>query len=266
MKFKLLIIVTFWLFCGCARLVEEREEKIDLGAHFDTQGVEGCFVMLGPDDTRHVYNPKRSGMGYIPKSTFKIPHALIALEERIITDEDQVIEWDGTKYDIQVWNEDQNLASAIRYSCVWFFSALTKKIDGSIYLEYLEKFGYGNRKIAGPSDRFWLVGDLRISAMEQVDFLKRFYEHQLGISDRSIDLVKKLILVEETDEYRIYAKTGGGNLENNRQIMWYVGFVEKEDQVYYFAMNFTCDIFSDETAGARIKITRSALNELGVLR
>jgi beta-lactamase class D len=246
--------------------VDEIQVEIDLRSHFDTLGLEGCFVMLDPDNRRHVFNPERCSKGFIPKSTFKIPHALIALEEQILTDEDQVIEWDGTKYDIRVWNQDQNLASAIWYSCVWFFSAITEKINVPTYLGYLEKFGYGNMNISGPGDRFWLVGDLRISAMEQVDFLKRFYEHRLGISDRSIDLVKKLILVEETDEYRISAKTGGGNLENNRQIMWYVGFVEKEDQVYYFAMNFTCDTFSDETAGARIRITRSALNELGVLR
>lgn len=265
MKLKLLIIVTFCLFCGCARPVEEREEEIDLAAHFDAFGLEGCFVMLDPDNRLHVFNPERSGMGYIPKSTFKIPHALIALEEGVLADEDQVIEWDGKVYDIQAWNQDQTLASAIRYSCVWFFSALTEKIDRPTYLEYLDKFGYGNRKIAGPTDRFWLIGDLRISAREQVDFLRRFYQHRLGISDRSVDLVKKLILVEETGEYRIYAKTGGGPLEKNNHIMWYVGFVEKEGKVYYFAMNFTCEDFTPETAGARISITNSVLNELGVL-
>jgi beta-lactamase class D len=98
-----------------------------------------------------------------------------------------------------------------------------------------------------------------------VDFLKRFYQRRLGVSDRSVDLVKKLILIEETADFRMYAKTGGGPLDDNSQIMWYVGFVEKAGQIYYFAMNFTCEDYTAETAAARIKITREVLKELGIL-
>jgi beta-lactamase class D len=263
MRLLLIFISCFFLFS--VKPFQKDPEVVDLKAHFDAYGLEGCFMMLNPDGTCVVYNPERCNNGFIPKSTFKIPHALIALEEGVLRDEDQVIQWDGTNYDIQAWNQDQNLATAIKYSCVWFFSALTEIINTSTYLAFLEKFGYGNRKIAGPPSRFWLIGDLRISAGEQVEFLNRFYHYQLGISKRSIDLVKKLILVEETDEYRMYAKTGGGPLDDDSHIMWYVGFVEKGGKVYVFAMNFTCDDYTAETAGSRIKITRSILNELGIL-
>ena len=38
--------------------------------------------------------------------------------------------------------------------------------------EYLTRIQYGNADPSGGVDRFWLDGALRISAMEQVDFLK----------------------------------------------------------------------------------------------
>ena len=38
---------------------------------------------------------------------------------------------------------------------------------------YLDAAGYGNRKVGSQVDLFWLDGTLRISADEQVEFLKQ---------------------------------------------------------------------------------------------
>ena len=241
-------------------------EEIDLESIFQTHGVEGCFALIDDSGNRLLeYRPARCQQGFQPKSTFKIPHALIALEEGVLKDEYQVIRWDETPQPVESWNKDQTLATAIQYSCVWFFSELTSRIDTLTYTDYLVKFGYGNQDVSGPPAHFWLYGKLRISAEQQVDFLRRFYHRELGISDRSISKVKELILLEKNGDYVLYGKTGGGPVDENKNIMWLVGYVKKPENVYFFAMNFTCPEFNRKTSGARMEIVRAALKKLKII-
>jgi len=263
--FFLFIFWTFHLFFMQDPSVPVLEE-IDLDSLFQVHDVEGCFAVLNEADHKLLeYRPDRCRQGFSPKSTFKIPHALIALEEGVLRDENQVIRWDGTPQPVESWNQDQTLATAIQYSCVWFFSGLTTRINPLTYQDYLRKFGYGNREVSGPPAHFWLYGSLRISAEQQVSFLHRFYHRELGISDRSIRKVKALILLEKNEDYALYGKTGGGPVEENENIMWLVGYVKKPGNVYFFAMNFTCLEFNRETADARMEIVRAALKKLKII-
>jgi beta-lactamase class D len=259
------IIWTYYLFFMQDSLGPVRVE-IDLDSLFQVHDVEGCFAVLDEADHKLLeYHPHRCREGFSPKSTFKIPHALIALEEGVLRDENQVIRWDGTPQPVESWNQDQTLSTAIQYSCVWFFSELTTRIDPLTYQDYLRKFDYGNQEVSGPPAHYWLYGGLRISAEQQVDFLRRFYHQQLGISDRSIRKVKALILLEKNEDYELNGKTGGGPVEENKNIMWLVGYVKKPENVYFFAMNFTCPEFNRETADARMEIVRATLKKLKII-
>jgi len=245
---------------------EQPWEEIDLKVYFDEYKVDGCFSLYYSENNRWIkYNGQRCRERFIPKSTFKIPHAIIALEEGILEDEYQVIRWDGTHFPFETWNQDQTLATALKYSCVWFFSELTEQIDSLTYKNYLNRFQYGNRDIFGPPQHFWLYGKLKISADEQIGFLQRLYFRRLGISDRSTNLVIRLIEFEHSPDYTIYGKTGGGPIAGGSTLMWLVGFVKKRDHVYFFAMNFDCSEYNQEYADARLEITRSVLKELGIL-
>lgn len=263
--FFLLIIWTFHIFL-MPDLPASVLEEIDLEGIFQAHGVEGCFALKDDSGNRLLeYQPGRCQKGFPPKSTFKIPHALIALEEGVLKNEKQVIRWDGTPQPVESWNQDQTLATAIQYSCVWFFSELTTRIDTLTYTDYLKKFGYGNQDVSGPPAHFWLYGNLRISAEQQVNFLRRFYHQELGISNRSIRKVKELILLEKNEDYALYGKTGGGPVDEHKNIMWLVGYVEKPENVYFFAMNFTCPEFNRETSGARMEIVRAVLRKLKII-
>jgi len=44
----------------------------------------------------------------LPASTFKIPHALIALDTGVVSDS-TTMKWDGTKQDFPVWERDHTL-------------------------------------------------------------------------------------------------------------------------------------------------------------
>lgn len=96
-------------------------------------------------------------------------------------------------------------------------------------------FHYGNREVSGGIDQFWLTGGLRTSATDQVHFLQRFHDGNLGISDESTKAVKDLLVLEQTTEYRLSGKSGWVGLgeEGTSQMGWLVGYVERQDQVYF---------------------------------
>src|SRR5688500_12921007 len=67
---------------------------------------------------------------FSPASTFKIPHALVALETGVVSTDTQ-IRWDGTRYQRQLkWNQDHTIISALRPSALWVFQRIAPKIGG----------------------------------------------------------------------------------------------------------------------------------------
>src|SRR5262245_16557058 len=125
----------------------------------------------------------------LPASTFKVPHALIALDTGVITP-DTVMKWDGTKQDFTSWERDVTLDVAIKSSVVWFFHRAAREIGRQRELDHLEAFSYGSRTFSREVDRFWLNGDLTISPREQIAFLKRMFAYDLPIDRRHVDAVK----------------------------------------------------------------------------
>jgi beta-lactamase class D len=59
-------------------------------------------------------------------------------------------------------------------------------------------------------------------------------------------------------------KTGGGRLTDNEYIMWLVGYVEKDGQPYFYALNFKTDNFN-KASQARFEITKDILKELKLI-
>lgn len=53
---------------------------------------------------------------------------------------------------------------------------------------------------------FWLEGNLKISAVEQVDFMKRVYRLELLFSVASYELLRQIMVVEKTSEAVLLAK------------------------------------------------------------
>jgi beta-lactamase class D len=203
--------------------------------------------------------------GYIPASTFKIPHSLIALEEGIIKDTLQIIRWDGYEWPGKSWNQDQTLKTAMKYSCVWVYSKFAEQIKTGTYYKYINAFDYGNKDLTGQRNRFWLAGLLRISANQQIEFLSMFYNYNLPISRQYVDIVKNILVLEKSDSYKLSGKAGGGMLNDNDYIMWLVGYVEKAHNTYYYALNFKTSDF-EKTSIARYEIAKDILMQLELIK
>ena len=226
----------------------------------------GSFIFYDLKEDLYIrYNPKRCSKRFIPASTFKILNSLIALETSVVPDQNYVLRWDGTHYPVPDWNRDHTLKSAIKYSVVWYYQELARRIGYEKMYYYVHKCNYGNKDISGGIDRFWLDGALRISQSEQIEFLKKLYRNDLPFSKRNIDIVKDILLNEDNDSYHLRAKTGSG-FQDGKAIGWYVGYLEQNDNVYFFATNIESDESDQNFRTARIDITRQILQRFGLLK
>jgi beta-lactamase class D len=240
--------------------------NINFGRHFKELGVDGSISIY--DSTRdrtYQYNPKRNTTAFLPASTFKILNSLIALETGVIANELSILTWDGISRALPEWNRDLNMREAIKGSAVWFYQVLARRIGFDRMQQWVARVDYGNRQIGTKEyiDRFWLEGDLRITPAQQIQFLRRLYRNELPFSARSIATVKDILILEQTPEYKLSGKTGWVGYQTQRnipQIGWFVGYLEKGRDVYFFATNI--DIRTPQDAKKRISLTRKCLKDL----
>jgi beta-lactamase class D len=195
------------------------------------------------------------------------------LDTGVIRDAEFVIPWNRQKYPPQDnwnqepfahWAQDHTLRTAIKYSVVWYYRELALRVGQQKMKQYVAKFNYGNKVVSGRIDNFWLDGSLRISANEQIDFLKAFYRGQLPVSSRATEVVKDILELEKTPTYKLSAKTGGGSISEGVYIGWFVGYVETKENVYFFATNIEGTNF-EGIRDKRIELTKQVLVGLGIL-
>lgn len=229
------------------------------------KGFDGCFVLFDQNqDEYSIYNKTKSEEQISPCSTFKIVNSLIGLETNVLQDENTTFKWDGTKYPIESWNKDQTLQSAVSNSVVWYFQEVASKVGQERIQSYINKINYGNRDISGGITKFWLQSSLKISPREQVDMLRNLYNNKLPFSARSVDIVKKILILSNSNGIVLSGKTGSGTFDKKGVNGWFVGYVERDGNVFFFATNITA---KDNASGAKAEqITKQILYEKNILK
>ncbi|MEH2256531.1 class D beta-lactamase [Nostoc sp.] len=237
----------------------------NFGRHFQEFGREGSILIYDSKNNRiYEHNPQRNATAIAPASTFKIFNALVALETGVVPDDVAVLTWDGIHREIDAWNHDTNLRQAFKDSTVWFYQVLARRAGYERMQQFINKVGYGNRQIGTVADidRFWLREPLQITPKEQIKFLQRLYQGDLPFSQRTINLVKDIMVREQTPDYTLRGKTGWLT-STKPNVGWFMGYLEQNKNVYFFAT--TLDMQKSEDAPARIEITRRSLKDLGLL-
>jgi beta-lactamase class D len=239
-------------------------EDMDLANIFRSRNLVGTIVISSMDGGQtYIQNEERAKTRFLPASTFKIPNTLIALEEGAVADGKEIIKWDGKDRGVSAWNKDQSIETAFQPSCVWFYQEMAKRVGISKYAPYLQKMQYGNA-LAGPEvTTFWLEGDLRISAIEQVAFLRKLYKKEFAFKPSSYELLKKIMFVEQNPTYTLWAKTGWAT-KVPPPVGWITGYVESGDKVWFFATNM--EMARIEDAPLRKDITMEALKIKGIIK
>mgnify|MGYP003591846858 CR=1 FL=1 len=260
----LLTIVVFGL--TACKQKQTTEIRDDFKKYYDKFKVEGSFVLYDPQEVNYIfYNQDQFEQTFLPASTFKICNTLIGLETGVIKDENFVIPWDSVTRQNPNWNTDQDLKTAFKNSTVWYYQELARRVGGQKMKYWLDKANYGNADTSGGIDKFWLTGGLRISPKQQIDFLKRLHDNQLPFSQRSMNIVKNIMIVKDTLDYTVRAKSGWA-VQDNKDIGWYVGYLETNGKVYYFANCIqSTDLNNKYFANARIDIVYLILLDLKLI-
>lgn len=255
------VLATFSLTsCNQKQTTETRD---DFKKHYDQFKVEGSFVLYDQSNDKFIfYNQQQFKEQFSPASTFKICNSLIGLETGVIKDENFVIPWDSIVKQNPKWNQDHDLKLAFKNSTVWYYRELARRVGGEKMKFWLDKAQYGNTDTSGGVDLFWLKGGLRVTPEQQIDFLKRLHDNKLPFSKRTVDIVKNIMIAKDTLDYVLRAKTGWVD-DEKRIVGWYIGYIEKNNNVYYFSNCIqSTDFENTDFARARIDITYQILDDL----
>jgi len=259
---KRLLVVLLILLVLPAHAADWQESDA-IAKIFKARDLHGTFVLYDVAGNRMIgHNRTRAQVRYIPASTFKIPNSLIGLAAASVSNVDEVLPYGGKPQPMKEWEQDMSLRNAIRISNVPIYQELARRTGLVRMRDAVAALEYGNESIGTHVDDFWLVGPLKISAIEQAEFLARFGQLQLPFS-RPIQLsVREIIFLEAGDKWALYGKTGWAT-SSTPKIGWWVGWVQKGDEIYSFALNIDMPDLAD--APKRIELGKECLRALGVL-
>lgn len=226
----------------------------DLSSYFD--GFDGSFVLYNLQSNKYnIYNKSKSMLRVSPNSTYKIFSGLFGLESGAIKVEDTNRYWDGISYSYEAWNKNQDLYSAMKNSVNWYFQEVDKQIGMKDLQNYYKQINYGNCNLSGGILDYWVESSLKISPVEQVQLLKNFYTNKYGFKEKNIEAIKNAIRISEKDENVLYGKTGTGTVNDKNINGWFVGYVEKKDNIYFFATNIQNKDYANGRTAAEITLS-----------
>ncbi|TMP37292.1 class D beta-lactamase [Pseudoalteromonas rubra] len=214
-------------------------------------------------------NKTRATQAYTPFSTYKIPNTLILLDTDTIKP-GQGYQIDHARYPAKSWwfdawrKESITPEDAFKYSALPLYQTWTNLLSKPLMQRYLNDFNYGNRDISGPHDKFWLNSSIKLSAVEQVEFLRRLQSHAFKLKPTTYEAFNKIFLQEQTEDTKLFAKTGTGPVAKGKYLGWYVGMVENAQGRHYFAFNMDARTFK-EMAATRVEIAKATLHEMKIL-
>jgi beta-lactamase class D len=243
-----------------------------LAKRFVDDGTVGVFVAY--DVTGHslvASDAQRSVQAILPASTFKVANSIVALETGVVADPDKdVFKWDGVTRGFPDWNRDHTLRTAIAASAVPVYQEIVRRVGHERMQALVDKLDYGNRDIGGaPIDYFWLSGNLRISSLQQIDFLDRLRRGALDVSQRSQDLTRDILPVTKVGGAIIRAKSGLIGVDDKSpngavsSVGWLVGWAERGGAETVFALNL--DIREPRHIASRAKLAQQLLADVGAV-
>lgn len=226
------------------------------------QNSNGCAIILNPrTNEAKVFNKGVALQRYSPYSTFKIIATLMGIHNGVLRDENSKMGYNKSRYSIAEWNHDLTLKDAFQYSCVWYFRKVIDAVGEIEVARELEELNYGNCDSSqwegsniNPEHElngFWLGSTLRISPLEQVEVLRNVFEKKACYTEDEIYDLQSIMLKDTVDNINIYGKTG--TYQNKEG--WYVGFVEREKQKYYFAIYLFANDDGESATGQMARMT-----------
>ncbi|MET2826481.1 class D beta-lactamase [Mesorhizobium shangrilense] len=208
-----------------------------------------CTVILDAASGKTLYQDGVCDQRFSPASTFKVPLSLIGYDAGILSDahtptwdykpEFNAVKREQKTVDPTIWEKD---------SILWFSREVTRRLGEKNFAGYVSKFDYGNNDVSGNPGKndgltqSWVNSSLKITPIEQVNFLRRLLDRKLPVSAKAYDMTKAIIPTFPAGDWTVQGKTGSTRLRNDadkiqdkRSLGWFVGWAQKGDQRIVFA-------------------------------
>ena len=231
-----------------------------------------CTVVADVADGRIVFQDGTQdacAARYTPASTFKLAIALMGYDAGILQDAHAPVwdyqpsypDWGGDD-----WRKPVDPTHWIKYSVFWYSQQIGEKLGLARLQQYTTAFGYGNQDVSGHPGKnngtrgAWHVSSLRISPLEQLDFLRRLARRQLPVKPQAYDMAEILFDAGvDADGWKIHGKTGTGSpgsfgdYDREHAYGWYVGWARKDGRELVFARLIQDEKAARPNAGMRAR-------------
>lgn len=210
-----------------------------------------CTVVADFDVAKIVSEDGDCRTRVTPASTFKIALAIIGVEDGFLKNaHEPVLSIEAGDPDwVAEWRAPTDPARWLKYSVVWYSQRIARHLGQEKFAAYVQALDYGNADVSGDPgknnglERSWISSSLKISPVEQVNFLSRFLTGRLPISADAGEHIFGIIEATKLPEkWTVYGKTGSafprkkdGSLDRARGWGWFVGWVTNGRHTYVFA-------------------------------
>ncbi|MBS0376917.1 MAG: class D beta-lactamase [Proteobacteria bacterium] len=229
-----------------------------------------CTLIVDAGTGAVVYERGHCAERVTPASTFKVPLALIGYDSGYLTDEHHpaLPYREGYVATDPSWKTTVDPTSWITNSVVWYSQQLTTWLGPERLQRYVDRFGYGNRDLRGNPGmndgltQAWLDSSLRISPKEQVAFLAKVVNRQLGLAPKAYDMTARITAVGKLPGgWDVHGKSGtgfglkldGSGPDLTRQVGWFVGWAVRDTRTVVFAAAGIDEQPEPTRAGVRLK-------------
>ena len=107
-----------------------------------------------------------------------------------------------------------------------------------------------------------MESSLKISPIEQVELLTQLQNRNLEFAPENVKAVKNAIHISSSSFGDFYGKTGTGRVNGEDVNGWFIGFVESQNNTYFFATNIQSE--QRATGSKASDITLSILSDLNI--
>ncbi|EPZ1789534.1 OXA-24 family carbapenem-hydrolyzing class D beta-lactamase [Acinetobacter baumannii] len=243
--------------------ISSQQHEKAIKSYFDEAQTQGVIIIKeGKNLSTYGNALARANKEYVPASTFKMLNALIGLENHKATT-NEIFKWDGKKRTYPMWEKDMTLGEAMALSAVPVYQELARRTGLELMQKEVKRVNFGNTNIGTQVDNFWLVGPLKITPVQEVNFADDLAHNRLPFKLETQEEVKKMLIIKEVNGSKIYAKSGWG-MGVTPQVGWLTGWVEQANgKKIPFSLNL--EMKEGMSGSIRNEITYKSLENLGII-
>lgn len=222
------------------------------------------------------YNPQQCQEKLSPGTTFHLPLALIGFDANLLKDADRPRWAPPVTHNHSSTSKlsPETPRSWLLNGKIWYGQRIANHLSAERIIRYLKNLHYGSHVISTPLQSVLIYDPkLRISAYEQMTFLQELISETLLANHEAQQQLKEIVPYQPLEngwgfrglEASIFPQPEKALKVPQKQIGWYIGWLEKQEQQYVLVMNMQ-DLrpYLSPSSGRLKNFAKLLLNDMGI--